>query len=81
MMFLKRSEICCRKGAELFNVQSFMKALLEKMEAKGDMPAYKEEASAAGEDLDHIFETHKLDKNGAHKDLYGELMDWKKHDY
>ena len=58
-----------------------MKALLEKMEAKGDMPAYKEEASAAGEDLDHIFETHKLDKNGAHKDLYGELMDWKKHDY
>ena len=58
-----------------------MKALLEKMEAKGDMPAYKEEACAAGEDLDHIFETHKLDKDGAHKELYGELMDWKKHDY
>ena len=47
-----------------------MKALLEKMEARGEMPAAAEEHEAICEDLDHIFEAHSLNKEKAHKLLY-----------
>ena len=47
-----------------------MKALLEKMESRGEMPAAAEEHEAICEDLDHIFQEHKMDKNSTHKLLY-----------
>ena len=57
-----------------------MKALLEKMEAKGESPAFKERELVVCEDLDHIFGEHKLDKN-SQRQLYDDLMAWKKHDH
>lgn len=57
-----------------------MKALLEKMEQEGQT-ASEEAACAAQEDLEELFTAHKLDKDGAHKALFTELMDWKKHEY
>ena len=57
-----------------------MKALLEKMEQEGQN-ASEEAACAAQEDLEELFTAHKLDKDGAHKALFSELMDWKKHEY
>ena len=35
-----------------------MKALLEKMESKGELPASGQEHEAICEDLDHIFSEH-----------------------
>ena len=58
-----------------------MKALLEKMEAKGEMPAASEHHAVICEDLDHIFSEHKLNKDGDHKLLYQELLEWKRHDH
>ena len=47
-----------------------MKALLEKMEARGEMPAAAEEHDAICEDLDAIFDSHQLNKDKTHKLLY-----------
>ena len=40
------------------------------MEARGDMPAKAEEHEAICEDLDSIFQEHKLNKESTHKLLY-----------
>ena len=57
-----------------------MKALLEKMEKRGEMPNIKQQVhDAICSDLDAIFADHSLDKQGAHSLLYQELMEWKRH--
>lgn len=58
-----------------------MKALLEKMESKGDLPANDEHNAVVCEDLDSIFSSHNLNKDGKDKALYAELLEWKHHDH
>ena len=58
-----------------------MKALLEKMEAKAELPANDEHNAVVCEDLDAIFSEHGLNKDGKDKNLYSELLGWKHHDH
>ena len=58
-----------------------LKALVDKMEKRGELDHQKkEEHDAVCDDLDGIFESHGLNKE---KDslLYQELMEWKRHQH
>ena len=59
-----------------------LKALVEKMESNNELEQLShQEHCAMTDDLAHIFEAHKLEKDGKHSLLWQEIMEWRRHKY
>ena len=59
-----------------------LKALVEKMEANNEQESVSsQEHCAMTDDLEAIFQTHNMDKNGKHSLLWQEIMEWRRHKY